>query len=123
MHKWIHSTIKTNFSFEIKLEALNKSNKNFIEEGAKFLNICTRINELYVLADVNQKQKLINYVLQNLTLESEELHYEYKKPFDFFVKGLNHIEDLGLVDGTRTFYEENKEEFKLLLPMLKDLII
>ena len=29
---------------------------------------------------------------------------------------------LGLVDGTRTFYEENKEEFKLLLPMLKELI-
>lgn len=48
-------------NLEIKLEALNKSNKNFIEEGVKFLNICTRINELYVLADVNQKQKLINY--------------------------------------------------------------
>jgi len=29
---------------------------------------------------------------------------------------------LGLVSGTRTFYEENKEEFKLLLPMLKELI-
>jgi len=29
---------------------------------------------------------------------------------------------LGLVSGTRTFYEENPEEFKLLLPMLKELM-
>jgi len=29
---------------------------------------------------------------------------------------------LGLVSGTRTFYEENIIEFKALLPMLKQII-
>ena len=30
---------------------------------------------------------------------------------------------LGLVSGTRTFYEQNKEEFRMLLTMLKELIV
>jgi len=45
-----------------------------------------------------------------------------KKSFDFFVKGLNHIENLPLVDEIRTKYFDNVLEFNVLIPIIKELI-
>ena len=52
---------------------------NFITMSEEFLKICSEISELYKFAKNEEKQKLINYVLQNFLIEGETLHYEYSK--------------------------------------------
>ena len=38
---------------------------------------------------VRKTIQLLNYVLQNLTIDGENVYYDYKPPFDIFAKGLN----------------------------------
>lgn len=57
--------------------------------SGEILKICSEITELYKFGTVEEKQKLINYTLQNFLVEGETLHYEYKTPFNFFALGLN----------------------------------
>ena len=57
--------------------------------SGEFLKICSEITELYKFGTVEEKQKMINYTLQNFLVEGETLHYEYKTSFNFFALGLN----------------------------------
>ncbi len=57
--------------------------------SGEFLKICSEMTKLYKFGTVEEKQKLINYALQNFLVEGETLHYEYKTPFNFFALGLN----------------------------------
>ena len=95
--KWTQDlyTIKSN------IDAIEKSNINFIEQGEKFLKICLEVNDLYKYGDNSEKKQLLNYVLQNLTIEGENIHYEYKKPFDIFAKGLNRNKKLPRLDSNQ----------------------
>lgn len=69
-----------------------------------------------------EKAEMARIILSNFKLDGSNLLYDYKKPFSFFAEGLNCSIDLGLVRGIRTFYEQNPVEFKLLLPMLEEII-
>ena len=71
--------------------------------GAKFLKIYNDVEDLYKVADNSEKRELLNYVLQNLTLDGESLSYKYKKPFDIFAKGLNRNKKLPELSKDRTF--------------------
>ena len=57
--------------------------------SGEFLKICSEITELYKFGTVEEKQKMINYALQNFLVEGETLHYEYKTSFNLFALGLN----------------------------------
>ena len=74
---------------------------NYIQSSEEFLKICSEIPELYKFANNEEKQKLINYVLQNFLVEGETLHYEYKLSFNFFALGLNCNKKLPRLDSNQ----------------------
>ena len=80
---------------------------NFITMSEEFLKICSEISELYKFAKNEEKQKLINYVLQNFLVEGETLHYEYKMPFNFFTLGLNCTKKLPEMDSNHCWKSQN----------------
>ena len=96
-NKWTNE-LKT---IQENITAFENTNINFIEEGAKFLKICNEIDDLYDYADKNEKKELINYLLQNLTLNGENISYTYKKPFDIFAKGLSCNKKLPRLDSNQ----------------------
>ena len=96
-NKWTNE-LKT---IQENITAFENTNINFIEEGAKFLKICNEIADLYNYADKNEKKELINYLLQNLTLNGENISYTYKKPFDIFAKGLSCNKKLPRLDSNQ----------------------
>ena len=83
------------------INAYERANIDFIEEGAKFLKICNEVKDLYLYGTYKERKELINYVLQNLTIEGENIHYDYKKPFDIFAKGLNRNKILPRLDSNQ----------------------
>lgn len=79
--EWSDSLI----NIQNNITAYEKTNINYLDMSGEFLKICSEITELYKFGTVEEKQKLINYALQNFLVEGETLHYEYKTPFNFFV--------------------------------------
>ncbi len=67
------------------------------------IKICNNAKDLYKYGNNAEKKQLLNYVLQNLTIDGENVYYDYKSPFDIFAKGLNRKKILTLVYDFRTF--------------------
>lgn len=83
------------------ITAYENANINFIEQGAKFLKICNDVKNLYYYGNNSEKQELMNYVLQNITLDGENLSWEYKAPFDIFANGLSCTKKLPRLDSNQ----------------------
>ncbi len=83
------------------VKTYENANISFMEDCEKILKICNEIKSLYIIGDNSEKRELLNYVLQNLTLEGEKLCYTYKKPFDIFAKGLNRNKKLPRLDSNQ----------------------
>ncbi len=81
------------------IEAFEKSNVDFMSKGISILNLLTNIEHSYLLSDIEDKKQILNMVLQNSYLKGGKLCYTYKKPFNLFAKGLNHLENLGRKDS------------------------
>ena len=70
-----------------------------MSKGISILNMLTNIEHTYLLSDIEGKKQILNMVLQNSYLKDGKLSYTYKKPFNLFAKGLNHLENLGRKDS------------------------
>ena len=49
------------------------------------MELASRAYELFEFSKVEQKRKLINFVLSNLKLKGKTLEFELRKPFDVFI--------------------------------------
>lgn len=96
-NNWTQSLI----TIQNNINAYEIANIDFISEGSRFLKICREIKELYLYGNNKERKELINYVLQNFSMDGENLSYEYKKPFDIFVKGLNRNKKLPRLDSNQ----------------------
>ncbi len=96
-NKWTQDLL----TIQNNITAYEKANINFIETGTKFLKICNEIVDLYKIADNNEKRELLNYVLQNLSMDGEKLSYTYKPPFNIFAKGLSCNKKLPRLDSNQ----------------------
>ena len=78
-----------------------------MSKGISILNLLTNIEHTYLLSNIEGKKQILNMVLQNSNLKGGKLCYTYKKPFNLFAKGLNHLENLALLDDFRTYLLEH----------------
>lgn len=46
------------------------------------LNLAQKAYEIFESSELQEKRQLLNFLLQNCTLDGKTLHYELKKPFD-----------------------------------------
>lgn len=65
------------------------------------LIIYNNAKDLYKYGNNTEKKQLLNYVLQNLTIDGENVYYDYKSPFDIFAKGLNRKKILLRLDSNQ----------------------
>ncbi len=71
---------------------LNERQKQYIEADEEFsftlinlMELASRAYELFEFSKVEQKRKLINFVLSNLKLKGKTLEFEPRKPFNVFI--------------------------------------
>ena len=76
--------------------------------GVNILNTLCDIERCYLLSDTVGKKRILNMLLQNSTLKGGNIDYTYKKPFNIFAKGLNHLVNLNLLEEFRTYLYEQK---------------
>ena len=114
--------VEEKYDIESKIAKHNDADEDFAITIEYILDIASRTYELFKSSGIDKKRRILNLVFPNFFLNGSKLEYTIRSPFNMLVNRATHPIKLGLVDGTRTFYEENIEEFKLLLPMLKEVI-
>ena len=81
------------------ITAHDNANKSYMEQGSAILELAENIYPQYIQEPDEEKVNLLNILSSNFLLTGEKASYTYKKPFDFFAKGLNCIVDLGRKDS------------------------
>lgn len=65
-----------------KLDILTKGNKDFHVTASYLLDLATRADELFKLADDGQRSKLVGFLVSNLQLNDKKLSYTVNYPFN-----------------------------------------
>ena len=65
----------------IELEEHAKGDDSFYETSGKILDLASHAYELFKSSEVPEKTSIVNFILQNLRLQGENLLYEAKTPF------------------------------------------
>jgi len=66
------------------------------------LSLASRAPELFESSKVEQKRKLINFLLSNLKLRGKKLEYTLNKPFDVLVNIDSRSDWLSIAEEVRT---------------------
>lgn len=67
---------------ELEIKQFDDADEKFAITVQYLLDICSKAHELFISSKPEQKRQLINFVLSNLSLDGERLHYDLNKPFD-----------------------------------------
>lgn len=86
-----------------EIDAHSKANINYMRQGGELLELLENLYLQYIQLDNDEKQKMLNYIFSNFLIDGQNVHYEYKKPFDLFAKGLSCSLNWRLIDNLRTF--------------------
>jgi site-specific DNA recombinase len=71
-----------------KLKWHQSANKSYFDEGIKILELANKAYFLYQKAEVQEKRKLLNYILSNCQVTNGTLYPTYRKPFDLIAEGV-----------------------------------
>lgn len=72
---------------QLKIEKMNDD--KFINEGQKIIDLSKKLYNLYLKQNIKEKQNMLKTIFAKLWLEEKVLHYEYNKPFNYFVNIAN----------------------------------
>jgi site-specific DNA recombinase len=86
-----------------QMDALERRNPRYYEDGAQILELCNRMHSLYVKAGREEKAKLATLIASNYTLVDATLVPTYRKPFSFIAKGLSCSDWLPVLDEIRNW--------------------
>jgi len=65
-----------------RMQTYTDADKTFYLTANKVLNMAKRAKEAFLSSEVGEKRQLLNFLLQNLTLDGKKLNFELKTPFD-----------------------------------------
>jgi len=89
-------------SAKARLDAIDMADDSFYAAIDSLINVAQRAPELLESSEMEYRRRLINLVLQNLTIKDKQLRWEYRKPFDILYRTAKTSNWLGLVDDSRT---------------------
>ncbi|MCG3117773.1 MAG: hypothetical protein LLH30_19045 [Candidatus Manganitrophus sp. SA1] len=87
----------------IKLQAHQKANTNYLQEGIRILELANQAHSQYVRQNAHEKARLLKILLSNCTLKDGSPCPTYRKPFDLVAESVKTKEWLAFVDDLRTF--------------------
>ena len=71
-----------------ELRSHQVANRRYYDDGVKLLELASRAYELYAKQPGDQKNRFLQVLLSNCTLQDGTLHPIYRKPFDILAKGI-----------------------------------
>ena len=66
----------------IQMNEHSKADENFYITAATVLDLASRALEIFESSEVNEKRAILNFLLQNPTLNGRKLLFKLKSPFD-----------------------------------------
>ncbi len=67
---------------EARMQNYTNADENFYLTANIVLNLAKKAYELFQNSEVEEKRQLLNFLLQNPTLEGKKLNFELKTPFN-----------------------------------------
>lgn len=110
------------------MKQYTEADGNFIVTVSYLLDLASRARDLFLSSKVDQKRKLISFVLSNVSLEGKKLVYKLNEPFDAIVQANKELIWLPGTDSNRRptrytlalyFYKE----WTISSPLLKKLTL
>jgi hypothetical protein len=86
---------------KIKIDKLDFAEKEYYITTARLVELGSRSAEIFSRSKPMEKRALINFVLQNGTIDGEKLRYEAKFPFNLVLKYAPHSEWLPGLDSNQ----------------------
>ena len=71
-----------------QIEKLKGSNREYVDEGVRILELAQQAHSLYVSQTPQEKNKLLRCVLSNSVFDGVNLSPTYEKPFDLIIEGI-----------------------------------
>jgi DNA invertase Pin-like site-specific DNA recombinase len=81
------------------------ADNNYLKEGVRILELCNRLQDLYLKQTPLERGKILRYLLSNCTLNDVTLSPKWRKPFDLMAKGLSRSNWLPLSDDIRNYFK------------------
>jgi site-specific DNA recombinase len=69
-----------------EIERHRQANQNYIEDGARLLDLANKAADLFERQPAPEKRKLLRFVLSGCTWKNGQLGFEYRKPFDMIAE-------------------------------------
>jgi hypothetical protein len=69
-----------------EIERHRQANQNYIEDGARLLDLANKAADLFEKQPAPEKRKLLRFVLSGCTWKNGQLGFEYRKPFDLIAE-------------------------------------
>ena len=91
-------------SLERKMSNTREADETYYINANYVLNLASRARELFESSEPEQKRVLINTALQNLSLDDENLHYDWIKSFDTIAESVNSSSWLYIAEDVRKCY-------------------
>ncbi len=76
----------------IQLDNLKEAENNYYITAKLILDVTSKVHELFMSSEVDEKRQIIRLVLQNLKLDNESLVWEAHKPFDLILNCVDRIQ-------------------------------
>ena len=103
-------------SLKDKLNAVDGADDKFYKMIEYFIEIGQNAPLLLESSEMEERRLLINLVLQNLTLNGDQLRWEYKKPFDILYQTAQSQNWLGMRDSNPRCWDQNPVPYRLANP-------
>lgn len=94
---------------------------NYLEQGVRIIELCNRLNDLYLNQTPIERGKLLRFVLSNCTWDGVTLCPKWRKPFDLMAKGLSRSN--WLPDANECINWAYSEDAGILTDLAKELVL
>ena len=106
-------------SIKAKLDATDKADDSFYTAVDGLIRLAQKAPQLLESSEMEYRRRLINLVLQNLTIKDKQLRWEYKKPFDILARTTKTQNWLGMRDSNPRSRDQNPLPYRLANPQYR----
>lgn len=90
------------YRLNVELEEYTKADHQYHIHVGTVLNLARRISEIFDSSEIEEKRAILNFLLQNPTVDGKKLEFRLRKPFDTVLALAHHPFGLALADDFRT---------------------
>ena len=99
------------YRLNVELEEYTKADHQYHIHVGTVLNLARRVGEIFDSSEIEEKRAILNFLLQNPTVDGKKLEFSLRKPFDTILALAHHPSGLRLVDDVITYFRATDTYF------------